>query len=144
MTERGGVVLGWEWQYYPERPRGSHFPPHQLLDGARFGTWTDPKLDTGPGSKWIGSYFHPQDHDGCRCGSTPVLAFPTNDPDDIVGQRIREARDSQRGRTAIRVDADGVASGRVGTSIQNEVETRDRILAGVEALRAHYIEGASV
>lgn len=144
MTERGGVVLGWEWQYYPERPRGSHFPPHQLLDGARFGTWTDPKLDTGPGSRWIGSYFHPQDHDGCRCGSTPVLAFPTNDPDDIVGQRIREARDSQRGRTATRVAADDIAARRIGTSIRNEVETRDRILAGVEALRAHYIEGVTV
>lgn len=144
MTQQGGVVLGWEWQYYPERPRGSHFPPHQLLDGARFGTWTDPKLDTGPGSRWIGSYFHPQDHDGCRCGSTPVLAFPTRDPEDIVGRRIREARDSQRGRVAARVAAEDTPAGRVGTSIQNEVETRDRILAGVEALRAHYIEGVSV
>lgn len=144
LTERGGVVLGWEWQYRPQVPRGSHFLPHQLLDGARFGTWTDPRLDTDEGSRWIGSYFHPQDHDGCRCGSTPVVAMPTNDPDDIVGRRIRESRDSQRGRTATRVAADDAAEGRIGTSIQNEVETRDRILAGVEALRAHYIEGVSV
>jgi hypothetical protein len=144
LTERGGVVLGWEWQYRPQVPRGSHFLPHQLLDGARFGTWTDPRLDTDEGSRWIGSYFHPQDHDGCLCASTPVLAFPTNDPDDIVGQRIRESRDSQHGRTATRVAEQDRASGRSGTSIQNEVEIRDRILAGVEALRAHYIEGVTV
>lgn len=144
MTQQGGVVLGWEWQYYPEHPRGSHFPPHQLLDGIRFGTWTDPKLDTGPGSQWIGSYFHPQDHDGCRCGSTPILAFPTRDPDDVVGRRIREARDFPRSQVAARVAAEDTAAGRVGTSWQNEVETRDRILAGVEVLRAHYIEGATV
>jgi hypothetical protein len=115
-----------------------------LLDGARFGTWTDPKLDTGPGSRWIGSYFHPQDHDGCRCGSTPIFALPTRDPDDIVGRRIREARDSQRGRTATQVAAQDTAAGRVGTSLQNEVEIRDRVLAGVETLRAHYIEGVTV
>jgi hypothetical protein len=143
MTQNGGVVLGWEWQYYPERPRGSHFPPHQLLDGSRFGTWTDPKLDTGPGSQWVGSYFHPQDHDGCRCGATPIIALPTRDPDDIVGRRIREARDSTRGQTATRVAEQDTAAGRVGTSIQNEVETRDRVLAGVETLRAHYIQGAN-
>jgi hypothetical protein len=144
MTQQGGVVLGWEWQYNPAQPRRSHFLPHQVLDGARFGTWTDPKLDTTPGSEWIGSYFHPQDHDGCLCSSTPVLAFPTNDPDDIVGQRIRAAQQSHRGRVAAKVAAEDTAAGRIGTSIQNEVETRDRILAGVEALRAHYIEGVSV
>lgn len=144
MTQQGGVVLGWEWQYHPEMPRGSHFPPHQLLDGARFGTWTDPKLDTGPGSQWVGSSFHPQDHAGCRCGATVILALPTRDSDDIVGRRIREARDSQRGRAATRVAAEDTAAGRVGTSIQNEVETRDRVLAGVETLRAHYIEGVTV
>lgn len=143
LTEAGGVVLGWEWQYRPQVPRRSHYPPHQSLDGVRFSTWTDPKLDTDQGSQWLGAYFHPNDHDGCLCSSVPVLAFPEPDTHDVVGRRLREAAVSQRGRLTTRTAAEDTAAGRVGTSLQNEAETRDRVLAGVEQLRAHYIEGVN-
>lgn len=147
LTDAGGVVLGWEWQYHPEHPRASHFLPHQLLNGTRFVTWTDPKLDTDAATAWIGPVFHPQDHPGCRCGSSIVWALPEvgpgEDPEDIVASRIREAQRSPRGRLAGDIARQDTAAGRRGTSIQNEVETRDRVLAGVEQLRAHYIEGAT-
>lgn len=143
LGEADGVVLGWEWQYHPERPRGSHFPQHVALDGVRFGTWTDPKLDTAlEHRKWIGLYYRPGDHDGCRCGSAPVIAFPELDDDsggDIVLQRLREASQSERGQLAARVAAEDTAAGRIGTSLQNEVEVRNRITADVERLRAHHI-----
>lgn len=140
LTGQGAVLLGHEWQYRPERTRGSHFGPHMALDGIRFATWTDPKLDTLPEHrKWLGNFYRPQDHDGCRCGSTPVWATPELD-DGVVERRLREARESVRGRAASRVAAEDYAAGRVGTSIQNEVEVRNRITADVARLRQHYIE----
>lgn len=143
VTEAGGVLLGWEWRYRPEVARGAHFPPHVALDGTRFSTWTDPKLDNLSGDTRIGPYFHPQDHPGCRCASAPIIAFPevgpNEDPDDIVGSRLRAVQQSERGRLAARVAAQDTAAGRIGTSLQNEVEVRDRITAGVERLRSHYI-----
>lgn len=142
ITQEGAVRLGHEWQYHPERPRGAHFPPHMGLDGLRFGTWTDPKLDTDERTAWIGPYFHPQDHPGCRCGSSILYATPELD-DGIVERRLREAAQSLHGRTATRVAAEDTAAGRIGTSLQNEVEVRDRITADVQRLRQHYIEGAS-
>lgn len=140
LTEQGAVTLGWEWQYRPERPRNT-FTPHALLDGARFTTWTDPKLETDEKSGWIGPHLHPGDHKGCACNAAPIYATPEPDDDGIVGRRIRESRESERGRTLTRVAAEDTASGRIGTSIQREVEVRDRIAADVERLRQHYIEG---
>lgn len=139
LTENDGVVLGWEWRYHPERLRNT-FVPHARLDGARFTTWTDPQLETDEDSRWIGTHLRPGDHKGCRCGSVVLYARP--EPDlDVVSQRLREARESERGRTLTRVAAEDTAAGRVGTSIQREVEVRDRIAADVERLRQHYIEG---
>lgn len=142
VTEHGGVVLGWEWQYRPEVPRGAHFPPHMALDGVRFSTWTDPKLDTSAATDWLGAFFHPQDHRGCRCDATPVIAVPADDPDDIIGQRIREVAASTQGRLAAQIAAEDTAAGRIGTSLQNEVEIRERVLVGIEQLRSHYINGS--
>lgn len=138
LTENDAVVLGWEWRYHPERPRNT-FTPHALMDGARFTTWTDPQLETDERSRWIGPYLHPGDHKGCRCSSVVLYAHP--ELDDVVSQRLREARESERGRTLTRVAAEDTAAGRVGTSIQREVQARDRIAADVERLRQHYIEG---
>jgi hypothetical protein len=151
LDEHGAVLLGWEWQYRHEIPRGSNFHPHERLDKVRFATFTDPKLDTDAGTAWIGPYFHPGDHDGDRCRVAPVLATPELIPDDesnpagesIVERRLREARESVAGQAAARVAADDTAAGRVGTSVQQEVEVRDRITADVRRLRARHIDGAS-
>jgi hypothetical protein len=141
LTEQNAVTLGWEWQYRPERSRNM-FTPHAQLDGARFTTWTDPQLETDEESRWIGEHFRPNDHHGCRCVAFPLVATPNDDPDGIVARRLREARGSDRGRTLTKVAAEDTAAGRIGTSVQREVEVRDRIAADVERLRQHYIEGA--
>lgn len=140
LGDEGAILLGHEWQYRPERLRNT-FPPHLALDGTRFQTWTDPKLDTRPEHRrWLGGYYHPQDHPNCRCWTSPIYAVPEPDDDGIVLRRLREAQKSQRGQLAAEVAAEDAAAGRRGTSLQNEVEARDRITAGVERLRAHYIE----
>ena len=139
LEDEGGVVLGWEWQYRPERLRRRPFLPHQRLDGLRFSTFTDPKLDTDTQTAWIGPYFHPQDHDGCQCSTAPIVAFPDLE-DDVVARRLREAAQDPRNQLAEQVAAEDDAAGRVGTSLQNEVETRQRITADVERLRRQHIE----
>lgn len=151
LAEHDAVLLGWEWQYRPEILRGTNFTPHVRLDKVRFATWTDPKLDTDAATAWIGPYLYPGDHDFCSCRAVPILASPELIPDDpavpdgesIVERRLREARESQRGQAAARVAAEDDAAGRVGTSLQMEVEVRDRITAGVARLREKHIEGAS-
>lgn len=140
LTDQGAVTLGWEWRYRPERPRNT-FTPHALLDGERFTTWTDPKLTTDNKTKWLGEFMRPGDHRGCRCGSQRIWATPELGDDDVVSRRLREARESDRGRTLTRVAAEDTAAGRSGTSAQREVEVRDRIADDVERLRQHYIEG---
>lgn len=137
MGEQGAVLLGWEWQYRPELIRNT-FLPHMLLDGTRFATFTDPKLDTDATTSWLGSYFRPQDHDGCRCRAIPVLAIPELD-DGIVAQRLREAAGDPRNILAGQVAAQDTAAGRVGTSLQNEVEVRTRITTAVQRLQREYI-----
>ncbi|MGH3992153.1 MAG: hypothetical protein ACRDSN_06760, partial [Pseudonocardiaceae bacterium] len=127
MRERGALLLGWEWQYRPERAR-EPFPPHQALDGRRFGTWTDPQLDTDVGSRWVGAYFHPGDHAGCRCGSSGLWACP--EPGGELDEALRGDRLSPVERA---VGDDDDRAGRVGTSIQNVREVHDR-------LRAQHIE----
>ncbi|MGH9059511.1 MAG: hypothetical protein ACRDZY_08380, partial [Acidimicrobiales bacterium] len=99
-------------------------------------------LDTGPGSAWLGPFFRPGDHKGCLCTSVPLHAFP--EPDGgVMGRRLTEAADSVHGRAANRVAAQDSQAGRVGTSLQNEVEIRDRITTDVAALKAHYIDGGA-
>lgn len=143
LTSEGAVLLGHEWSYRPERPRNT-FPPHAALDGARFTTWTDPQLETDESSRWLGQFMRPGDHRGCACASVPLWARPELDDDEgIVSRRLREAATSERGRTVTRVAAEDTAAGRVGTSAQREVETRDRIAADVARLRQHYIEGGA-
>ena len=143
VGEQGGVTLGWEWQYRHQVPRGAHFPPHMALDGTRFSTWTDPKLDTSAHTDWLGEFFHPQDHPGCRCTASPVVAVVDSDPDDIVGQRIRAAAASTQGQMAAQIAAEDTAAGRVGTSLQQEVEIRDRILADLDRMKSQYITSRS-
>jgi hypothetical protein len=54
---------------------------------------------------------------------------------------LREAAGDPRNVLAERVAAEDTAAGRVGTSLQNEVEVRSRITDAVEQLRRDYIDG---
>lgn len=137
--EEGGVVLGYEWLYHPEITRPHPFLWHQRLDGLRFATYTDPKLDTEPKTAWLGLYYRPGDHDGCLCTSIPIIAFPELD-DGIVARRLREAAGNPRNIMAGQVAAEDDRAGRVGTSLQNEVEVRTRITDAVERLQREHIE----
>lgn len=141
IGDEGGVILGYEWDYRPEIVRDT-FPPHRALHGVRFGTFTDPKLDTGPGSDWIGPFLYPGDHAGCvACSAHPVVAFPELD-DGVVARRLREAAGDPRNILAGRIAADDTAAGRVGTSLQNEVEVRTRITTAIERLQREHVERA--
>lgn len=139
MGEEGAVLLGWEWQYRPEIAR-QQFPWHRELDGLRFATFTDPKLDTVSETSWLGLYYRPQDHSGCRCSAAPLWAYPDLD-DGVVARRLREAKGDPRNILAAKIAAEDTAAGRVGTSLQNETEVRDRITSAVERLQAEHIRG---
>jgi hypothetical protein len=131
LAEHGALLLGWEWQYRFGIRRDHPFAPwHTELDGVRFATFTDPVLDTTPQTAWVGPYFFPQDHQGCRCRAAPVLAVVERpDPDDdIVARRLREAAADPRNRLADEVAAEDTAAGRVGTSLQQESEVRRRLI----------------
>lgn len=145
LAEQGGVLLGWEWQYRPQIRRRQPFAPyHTRLNGVRFATFTDPVLDTEAATAWIGPFYYPGDHTFCSCRVVPVLACPELDDDtggDIVAQRLREAAESDHGRAAARVAAEDTAAGRVATSLQMEVEVRDRLRAEVDRLREQHIGG---
>lgn len=140
MGDEGAALLGWEWQYRPEIARAHPFPPHEALNGLRFATFTDPKLDTDAATAWLGLYFHPQDHDGCLCRAVPIYAIPELD-DGIVARRLREARGNWRNIRAGEIAADDDAAGRIGTSLQNEVEVRGRITKAIERMQAEHIGG---
>jgi hypothetical protein len=139
VGEEGGVLLGWEWQYRYAIVRDRFAPWHTDLDKTRFATFTDPKLDTEPRTAWLGPYYFPGDHDGCRCRTVPIYAFPDME-DGIVAQRLREAQGDPRNVLAAQVAAQDTAAGRVGTSLQNEVEVRDRIVDAVQRLEREYID----
>jgi hypothetical protein len=90
IAEHGGILLGHEWRYHPAERRDT-FPPHKHLDGIRFATWEDPLLDTSGEAEWVGPFFRPGDHSGCRCGAAPVYATPA-DPDSAAADALRAAR----------------------------------------------------
>lgn len=137
IGDEGGVILGYEWHYRPEILRNT-FPPHLALNGLRFATFTDPKLDTGPTTAWLGPYFSPGDHMGCRCTAVPILVWPELD-DGVVARRLREAAGDPRNLLAAQVAEADTEAGRVGTSLQNEVEVRTRITDAIERLTAEHI-----
>jgi hypothetical protein len=139
VGEEGGVLLGWERQYRFGVVRDRFAPWHTQLDKTRFATFTDPKLDTQPQTAWIGPYYFPGDHDGCRCRAVPIYAVPDME-DGIVARRLRETQGDPRNILAAQVAAQDDAAGRVGTSLQQEVEVRERIFAAVQRLQREHID----
>ncbi len=138
LADEGAVLVGWEWDYRPHQPRKT-FEPHRRLHGVRFSTWTDPKLDTDASTAWLGRYFHPGDHKGCLCGSTPIFAV-LDDPEGIVARRLAAAKGDPRKIAVDKLAAADDAAGRVGTSAQQTAEIRRRLTEQIEAMRAEYID----
>lgn len=119
LTGERAIQLGWEWNYHPGVARNA-FPPHMDLDGIRVKTLTDPKLDTAPEHRsWLGEFYHPQDHNGCRCGLVPLWATPEPGPGL---ERLGQLDPSTRALAEV----DDAASRR-GTTAQNLREVRDRL-----------------
>jgi hypothetical protein len=79
MRGADAAVQNWRWDY-PANPR-AHFEPHKDLDGVEFGSWTDPVLDAGANAYWIGPQYHPGDHSGCMCFTTPLWSTPVKTPE---------------------------------------------------------------
>lgn len=62
---------GFEWVYNFEGQ--STFEPHLDLNGVRFSDWNDEALSTaGTFGDWVGDFYFPGDHGGCRCDAIPV------------------------------------------------------------------------
>lgn len=137
LAVEGAVLLGYEWDYRDFIGR-KQFLPHKLLEGYRFATWTDPILDTGPKTAWLGPRFRPGDHRGCRCSAIRVYAH-LDDPEGIVAKRLAEAKGQPQAVANDQLAASDDAAGRVGTSAQQVREIRDRLLAGIDAMRAEHI-----
>jgi hypothetical protein len=127
ITDNGGVLLGWQWDYRPELAR-TVFDPHKQLDGARFLSWRDPILATSPATAWIGTHFHPRDHAGCLCTGTPLFAAVA-DPESALAQAIRDAHGQP---DAILVGGTPGQGGSTGG-------LRDRARAAVDDMRANLV-----
>lgn len=68
----GQPFTGYEWVYNFEGQKT--FDPHLDLNGSTFSDWQDEKLSTfGSGEEWVGDFFYPGDHGGCRCDAMPVI-----------------------------------------------------------------------
>jgi hypothetical protein len=50
------------------------FPGHLALDGVEFAADDDDVLATQPEDDWIGDFYAVGDHNGCSCGTEPVLS----------------------------------------------------------------------
>ena len=62
---------GFEWVYNFEGQ--NTFEPHLDLDGVQFADWNDAALSTaGDIGDWVGDFYFPGDHGGCRCDAIPV------------------------------------------------------------------------
>lgn len=135
LAFNGAVELGYTW-VYGIVPRGT-FPPHHDLDGARFASWTDKKLDTdtayGGKYAWVGSHFRPGDHRYCQCDYRLGYAVP------VFEKTIRDqlAEPSQAMRDILALAQGDDRAGRRGTDAQ---EQRDRY-NHVQQLKNKYLEG---
>lgn len=125
VAEQGAVEIGWEWQYRPEILRAT-FDPHKQLDGRRFTSWRDELLATGPATAWVGPFFHPGDHQACRCTASPLWMTPT-DPDALLAQALRDAHGDPR----------NILTGGTGDTPASAL--RDRVAAAVADMQALHI-----
>jgi hypothetical protein len=71
----------------------------------------------------------------------PIFAIPDME-DGIVARRLREAQGGPRNVLAARVASQDTSAGRVGASLQQEVEVRDRIFDAIQRLQREHIDPA--
>lgn len=125
--DRGAVELGYEWQYYGLQRHS--FPPHRALSGRRFADWQDAVLETRAGDEWIGSHYHPGDHNGCLCGFLPIMATPM-DPHEgralADTSQIMESKGQREARILL-AEADD-AAGRTNTVAQQQRDARAELI----------------
>lgn len=141
VTEKAGPEIGIMWRYGPE-PRNT-FRPHLALDDHRFNSRSDPRLRSTPGNEWVGEYFHPGDHVGCRCSVIRAWAFPQNA--DTMHPELRQAitetvsGSESAAMKALRIVAEqDDAAGRSNTTAQQQRDQRDLILS----VQADWLAGA--
>ncbi len=132
VADQGGVLIGYQWHYKPELSRTT-FDPHKQLDGQRFLSWRDPILATDTTTAWIGDYFHPRDHRGCRCVASIVVGT-VEDPESVMAQAIRDAHGDPS-----RVLFGGTADTPSGTPRPDTADLRSRINAAVDAMRNDHV-----
>ncbi len=132
VADQGGVLIGYQWHYKPELSRTT-FDPHKQLDGQRFLSWRDPILATDTATAWVGDYFHPRDHRGCRCVASVVVGT-VEDPESVMAQAIRDAHGDPS-----RVLFGGTADTPSGTPRPDTADLRSRINAAVDAMRNDHV-----
>lgn len=98
LHDNGAATLGFEWLYGVDDR--DTFEPHERLDGERFASWTDDRLVPAAQYAWVGPYFHPGDHNGCKCSYMPVwvTAARTAAGTDMAGRTIMDRLRSLRDR----------------------------------------------
>jgi hypothetical protein len=138
IEQAGGVELGYLW-VYGVTPMSRKFDPHYELEGERFASWADPKLDTasthGGRYAWVGDHFRPGDHTGCMCDYVPGWAIP-----DYAGQvRERLALPTQGMQDILRLAEGDDAAGRKDTTAQH---MRDQY-QHIQGLQARFLKGAA-
>lgn len=134
----GGTTVGYLW-VYGVTPQKRRFDPHWDLEGERFATWDDPKLDTADVHSgrfaWVGDSFRPGDHRGCMCDYVPGYAIPA------YGEQVRQrlAVPTQGMADIIALAEGDDAAGREGTTAQ---ELRDQH-AEIQKLQNRFLKGAA-
>lgn len=67
LTALGLRVQDLVWMYGDEATRNLPFDEHRVFSGDAFSSDTDERLLTPPRWAFLGSHFHPGDHNGCQC-----------------------------------------------------------------------------
>jgi len=134
VEQLGGVEVGYTW-VYGITLRPDRFEPHWDLEAERFQGWTDPKLATaGTRFTFVGTHFHPGDHEGCMCDYVPAWALPAYAAQ--VDERLRVPTESMA--TLIVLAEGDDRAGRTGTTAQYERQRWQEI----QNLQARFIGGS--
>jgi hypothetical protein len=138
IEQAGGIEVGYLW-VYGVTPLASKFDPHFELEGERFASWSDPKLETASQYSgryaWVGDHFRPGDHTGCMCDYVPGWAIP-----DYAGQvRERLALPTQGMKDILRLAEGDAAAGRKDTTAQHMRDQYERI----QGLQSRFLKGAA-
>jgi hypothetical protein len=130
ITAKAGPAFGYMWVYGTD-PRNT-FHPHKALDDHRYDSMSDARLATSKATAWLGDYYHPGDHDGCRCHVVQAWIFPQNasDMDPELRDSIAAAQQPETPamRDIRRLAEMDDAAGRTGTTAQQTRDMRDRVL----------------